>query len=80
MRVRESGEYSSNIGINVIGIYEESVRTRIFEERLLQMVPFSAKEICLPCALQRDVRVCSQSLYFKIRCSSAITAGANFLV
>jgi hypothetical protein len=30
--VRESGKYSGNNGINVIGIYEASVRTRIFEE------------------------------------------------
>jgi len=47
---------------------------------LIQMLPFSPKEMCLPCALQSDVRVCSESLYFKIRCSSAVTARATFLV
>jgi len=59
MRIRESGEYSGNIGIDVIRIYEASVRARIFEERLLQMVLFSPKEICLPCTLQGDLSVCS---------------------
>jgi hypothetical protein len=57
--MRESGEYSGNIGIDVIRIYETSVRARIFEERLLQMVLFSPKEICLPSTLQSDLSVCS---------------------
>jgi len=43
--MRESGRYSGNIGVDVIGIYEASVRARIFESRLLQMVLFSPKEI-----------------------------------
>jgi len=43
--MREIGKYNGNIGIDVIGFYEASVRARIFEDRLLQMVPFSPKEI-----------------------------------
>jgi len=62
--MRESGRYSGNIGIDIIGIYEASVRARIFEGRLLQMVPFSPKEIYLPCTLQNDVRVYSPRLLF----------------
>jgi hypothetical protein len=57
--MRESGEYSGNIGIDVIRIYEASVRARIFEERLLQLVLLSPKEICLPYTLQSDLSVCS---------------------